>query len=126
MKKTVAVQRAVAIALLLCSLVLCLASCAQFSEEDQKTAEAKALFEAEEYYSDHFYGRTLSGVSYSRCSTSIEKSEFSGGRYVVTVKIVARVSYGGYSISRHLMDVRYSIAVEDGFAIVKDTEYITT
>ena len=122
-------KKLIAIISVICIILVCAASCsssvAEFSEEDQKTAENCAKKAAEKYYAEHFKGKTISGVRYSGCETSIKNSEFNDGKYIITVRIGASVSSGGYSTTAQLMLIKYSITVKNGTAKITDTDYIT-
>lgn len=117
-------KKAIGVLLLICIVTLSLASCASFSEEDKTTAQHCANKATFDYYSENFEGKTISGVSYSSCSTSIKSSEFKGGKYIVTVSLSAKISSGGYSITSHLMDIKYSITVKNGTPTIVNKDYI--
>ena len=118
-------KKIISVILCICMLSLFLASCATFSEADKQTAETCAIEAAEEYYEEYFQGKTISGLYYSSCSVSTKNTEFNNGKYIVLVKISARVSNSTYTVSIHLMDVEYTVKVNNNKAPIVDTEYIT-
>ena len=117
-------KKIISLLLILCMVTIVFTSCANFSEEDQKIAKKCAEQEAEAYYEEYFEGKTIKGISYSGCSTSVKNAEFKGGKYIVTIALAAKVSNGTYYTSMHLMDIEYSITVKDGSATIVNTEYL--
>ena len=117
-------KKIISLLLIICVVTIGFTSCANFSEEDQTIAEKCAKQEAEEYYEEYFEGKTISGVSYSSCSTSVKNAEFKGGKYIITIALYAKVSNGTYYTSMPLMDIEYSITVKNEKATVVKTEYL--
>ena len=110
--------------LLISILILCLAACGG-NEEDKALATRCAEQAAEEYYYDNIHGRSVGSGKYTGCEVSISDVKFTGGKYVVTVELKIEAIEGTYGIPvRVTQNIKYTIKISDGSAVVINTEYL--
>ena len=120
-------KRIICMLLALVSVMLCLSACGSGNPQDEALAKECAIQKAEDYYDEYFDGKSVSGGKYVGCTTEVSEVKYSGGKYIVTVALKIEGIEPTYGMSVYVThNIKYTIKVSNGNAIVEKTEHLDT
>ena len=121
-------EKIISIILLVCTLILCLASCGIFEEENttenQQKAESYAIDNAADFYYSTFHGNTAyKDYDWTGYDVSIKSSEYVDGDFVIMVSLDLESSGAPWYVY-YSQKIKYIIDVSKGKAKLVDREVI--